>query len=922
MTRSKEIFVSEKTYHASEVEAVLGEMDVSPETGLSTETAQQRLAHFGANQLREAKTTSAWVILLRQFKSIVIIILAVAALAALATARWPEAIALVAVTVVNTLIGFFSEYRAIRSMEALRQLGKHQTHVRREGEQQEVGAEDLVPGDIVLLHPEELVPADIRVLDGEQLRVNEAALTGESVPVHKTAKVVDEETTLAERTCMLYKGTTVVEGSGQGVVVATGMETELGRISQMAEEAEEQATPLQKRLDALGRRLAWITLTIAAVVAISGLAAGRDVGLMIETSIALGVAAIPEGLPIVATMALAHGMYLMAKRNALINRLTAVETLGATKVIFTDKTGTLTENQMTARRVVTPSGSHQLDGSSEEHAAEDHLLKQVVQIGVLCNNANLGNEQQKQTGDPTEVALLAAGAAFEMGRAKLLEDFPEEREESFDPEVMMMATFHRTSDGYLVAVKGAPSAVLEACDRIATPDGEQALPDEERQRWLNRVDELAGEGFRLLAMADKHVDSLEANPYEKLRFLGITCLVDPPRKQVRGAVEECQNAGMRVIMVTGDRPDTGQAIADRVGLDDDGVAMHGNEVADLEHLSDDARKQLFQADVFARVTPEQKLNLVKLYQSQGEMVAMTGDGVNDAPALKQADIGVAMGKRGTDAAKQAADMVLRDDEFSTIVAAVRQGRILFANIRKSVIFMLCTNLAEILAVAIASLAQAPIPLRPLQILFLNVLTDVFPAMALGIGPGHRNVMDRPPRHPEESILTRDHWLAIGGWSVVIGACVLVALSLALIGLGFDELRAVTVSFLTLGFAKLWFVLNLRDQGTSIWNNDIIQNRWIWGSLALCISLLLLAVYWSPLAAVLQTEQPGIWGWGLILGMSLIPAILGIFAPSVHFYGAAASQSTKPNKDHKESDGKQSHRSEDSQTDLPEEQEVS
>ncbi len=879
---------NDRPYYVLDPQETLRHIETNRDRGLTQQEVQDRREQYGPNQLREAQRVSAWRILLNQFKSIVILLLVIAAAVALATARWPEAIALVAVTLVNTFIGFFSEWKAIRSMKALRDLGRQVARVRRDGEEQQVDAEDLVPGDVVFIGAEELVPADIRLLDAEQLRMNEAALTGESVPVNKTPQEVEKDAPLAERTDMLYKGTTVSEGRGEGIVVATGMETELGRISKLAQEAKSQATPLQQKLDHLGRRLAWMTIGIAVVVALAGLAAGRQTVLMLETAIALGIAAIPEGLPIVATIALARGMYSMAQHNAVVNRLTAVETLGATRIIFTDKTGTLTENRMTVRRAVTALGEQELDGrqSRTRETGQEELFNRLIQVGVLCNNASLDENENTSTGDPTEVALLRAGMAWKIDRDALLEDFPEKREVSFDPDVMMMATFHQTSEGFLVAVKGAPQAVLDVCTTIATQEGEEELTEEKREQWGNQADEWAGQGLRLLAMADKVTSALETEPYSDLRFLGLIGMVDPPRGDVRKAVEECQEAGMRAVMLTGDRPDTAQAIGEQVGLIQDGGAMHGRELADLEHLPEESRERILHANVFARVTPKQKLDLVKLYQKQGEVVAMTGDGVNDAPALKQADIGIAMGRRGTDAAKQVADMVLRNDEFATIVAAVRQGRIIFANIRKSVMFMLCTNLAEILVVTLASLAQAPIPLRPLQILYLNVLTDVFPALALGVGKGGRDVMNRPPRDPGESVLTRRHWIAIGSWSFVIGLCVLGALSLALLWLDFGELQAITVSFLTLAFSKLWFVLNLRDHGSKLWDNDIVRNPWIWASLLLCTSLLLLAVYWPSLAMVLQTERPGYSGWLLILSMSLIPALLGTVAPGIHFYARA------------------------------------
>ncbi len=650
---------------------------------------------------------------------------------------------------------------SIRSMEALRKLGEHRTSVLRDGDIYEVAAEKLVPGDIVDLSDGELVPADVRLIETEGLRVNEAALTGESASVNKSSEQINTDSSLHERTCMLYKGTSIAEGTMRGVMTATAMETELGRIAKFTTEADEKVAPLQKRLDGLGRRLALITLGIAVLVGAAGLAVGRETVLMIQTTIALGVAAIPEGLPIVATIALARGMWLMARRNALVNRLTAVETLGAPTVIFTDKTGTLTENRMQLVQAVTATDSYSLpaeekspEGESSRSDSAD--LERLLQIGALCTNAKTAEENdQAYTGDLTEVALLEAAEKHGVSRRKLLDDFPEEREVSFDSKTMKMATVHRRGKeegSYYIAVKGAPLAVLEKCDCVWENDHCSEMDEEQRRSWQERADEMAAGGLRLLALADKESQSPDEDVYKGLRFAGLVGLEDPPREDVSKAIEQCRHAGIQVLMVTGDRPDTGASIGEQVGLADDISAMHGDELHRLDEMKETGREKVKNTKVFARVTPEQKLDLVKLYQDEGQIVAMTGDGVNDTPALKQADIGVAMGKRGTDAAKQVADMVLRDDRFATIVDAVREGRIIYANIRKSVIFMLCTNIAEVLAVTIASLLQIPIPLLPLQILYLNVLTDVFPALALGVGTGGRDVMERHPRAPDIYVL--------------------------------------------------------------------------------------------------------------------------------------------------------------------------
>lgn len=865
--------------------------------GLDDDKIRDRRERFGPNSLRQAHRRSSWRILFDQFRSIVIIVLLVAAVAAFATARLAEAIALIAVILVNTLIGFVSEWKATRSMEALRVLGRRTARVRRQGAERVVAAEDLVPGDIVLLAAEDLVPADMRLLEARGLRVNEAALTGESVPADKHVSTLDADTVLAERANTVFKGTTVTEGEAEGVVVATGMQTELGRIAALTEGAEAELTPLEKRLDRLGRRMAWIVIGVAALVAGAGLVAGQPVLLMIETAVALGVAAIPEGLPIVATLALARGMRLMARRNGLVNRLAAVETLGATRIILTDKTGTLTENSMSVRRAITPTGDHELHtgetgngGPAGTHSsADDPLLHRLLEIVVLCNDAVRDDTDDRFRGDPTEVALLEAGSAFGIERTALLDERPEIRDEPFDPEVMMMATFHRRNATLQVAVKGAPSAVLGACTAVATDDGQREMTDRERQAWAQRVEQLATEGLRVLAVADRTDRQEGLPPYEGLRLIGLVGLLDPPRSDVAAAIRECRRAGMRTVMVTGDQAATAAAIGRQLGIvnEDDPPPMNGRDLGDPEILDARQRQRILDTRIFARVTPEQKLQLVRLFQEAGEVVAMTGDGINDAPGLKKADIGVAMGRRGTDAARQVADMVLRDDRFATIVEAVRHGRIIFANIRKSVLFMLCTNFAEILVVTLASLASAPLPLLPLQILYLNVLTDVFPALALGAGTGRRGIMDEPPRSKDEAILTRHHWLAIGGWSMVIGAGVLAALAIALATLGFGEARAVTVSFLTLGFAKLWFVLNLRGSNAGLIDNDVVRNPWIWAALALCAPLLVAAVYWPPLAGVLGTRPPGPEGWLVILGISVVPALLGTIVPGIRFHTASA-----------------------------------
>lgn len=889
-----EITIPDKPWTQSRQE-ILQALGVSEDQGLDATTVKNRQQRYGPNRLRQAERRSAWDILIEQFKSLVVLLLVAAAGVSFAFGEWIDGIAIFVVVIINAAIGFVTELRAVRSMEALQEMGSVEAEVLREGKEHTVPAEELVPGDVVVLREGDVVTADLRLTDASKLQANESALTGESVPVGKKLEPLPEEIPLAERSNMVFKGTAVTRGSGHGVVVATGMETELGQISSLVEEAEEESTPLEKRLDQLGRKLIWVTLAIAALVAIIGIVRGREIFLMIETSIALAVAAIPEGLPIVATIALARGMRRMAQRNALVNRLAAVETLGGTNVICTDKTGTLTENQMTVTQIILETGDVAIGGEGLElegkftrngeavDPAGNEPLREAIKTGVLCNNASLtaSNGETESLGDPVEVALLVAGAKAGMRRAELLENIPEEREVAFDPEIKMMATFHKVEDGrFHVAVKGAPETVLDQCDRILTAAGEEQLGDERRQRWLARNDEMAASGLRVLAMATKTAAQVDADPYRQLVFLGLVGLLDPPREEVQEAINACQEAGIEVVMVTGDQPATAGTVATAVGLADKEEAdiIKGTDLSGNGEGSDRARA----ASILARVSPKQKLDLIDVYQSHGAIVAMTGDGVNDAPALKKADIGIAMGERGTQVAREAADMVLKDDAFSTIVVAVEQGRVIFNNIRKFVLYLLSCNISEIMTVALASLFTIPLPVLPLQILFLNLVTDVFPALALGVGEGDPEVMKRPPRDPKEPIMMRHHWYAMGGYGALITIAVLGSLVLALNWLQLDEERAVTVSFLTLAFAQLWHVFNMRELHTSIWRNEITGNPFVWGALALCVVLLLIAVYVPGLASILSVVDPGLNGWLLVAGASLFPLIAGQILKAMGF----------------------------------------
>ncbi len=866
---------------------VVAAIDTSSETGLTRDEVKRRRRQYGLNRMRRNRRRRAIEVFLYQFKSIIVLILVGAALLSFAFGHAVDGLAISVAVLVNTLIGFVMEMRATRSMESLRRMEQIRAKVLRDGQVQEVAADGLVPGDIVLLEAGDIVSADMRLLEANKARADESALTGESVPIDKNTDPTPHDAQLSGRSNMLFKGTALTAGSCKGVVTHTGMDTALGRISSLVQEAQDETTPLEKRLERLGQRLLWITLGILVVVALAGIVRGKDVILMIQTAVALAVAAIPEGLPIVATVAMARGMLRMARRNALVNRLAAVETLGSTTVICTDKTGTLTENRMTVKRIVLDQSEFSIDEDSGNSSVffRDHesvepgahpALISLLQAGVLCNNASLGAEADgPAVGDPLEVALLEAGARAGIERRRLIQQYPEEREESFDPSVKMMATFHQDDARYRVTVKGAPEAVLDACSSVQCDEDSHDLTSEDRQHWKDRNLRLAEQGLRTLALAHKTSESVDAAPYNDLTFLGLVAMADPPRAAVAEAISRCRSAGIRVVMATGDHTATAKAIAAAVGLSDDqDEAIEGKHILPVDELSEQQREHLIHASIFSRVSPEQKLHLIDLHKTAGAIVAMTGDGVNDAPALKKADIGVAMGQRGTQVARDAADMILKDDAFSSIVVAVEQGRIIFRNIRKFILYLLSGNASEILVVFLASLLNWPLPILPLQILFLNIVNDVFPALALGVGEGETDTMKRPPRDPREPVLPVVYWWAIVGYGLLIALPVLAGFRLATAAFGLSEENAVTVSFLVLAFARVWHIFNMRNPESHLLHNEITANRYVWGALVLCGVLLAAVAYIPGLSAVLSLSGPRPAEWGLICVLSLIPLVVG------------------------------------------------
>jgi Ca2+-transporting ATPase len=885
--------VAKKPFALSE-DSLLHHLGVKKEQGLSEHDVLERQRRFGKNRLKQLRPRSMAKVFADQFRSLIVWLLAAAAALSFYLGDLPEGLAIVVVLIINAAIGFFTELRALRSMEALRRIAQVKTRVRRAGATREADAREIVPGDIVIVEAGDVITADLRLLSTANLQCDESILTGESTPVSKKTAVIDPSAELTDRMNMVFKGTAITQGSGEGVAVATGMATELGRISRLTADAELQVSPLEKRLDRLGHKLIWLMLILTGVTAFTGVFRGRGIIDMLETSIALAVAAVPEGLPVVATLCLGRGMWRMARRNALVTRLSAVETLGATTIILTDKTGTLTENRMAVAGYRLADADITVDATAQTgrppfkiagqiaDPSQDDRVAWALRIGTLCNNADLATtalnaDGAEGTGDPMELALLAAGRRAGLERHALIKDYQEVERHAFDPDIKMMVTVHRQNSEYLFAVKGAPESVIECCDAVLMSDGERFLDDDSRRAWMERAHDAAKRGYRLLALAMKRNEDHKAKAFETLTLVGLVCLLDPLRRDVPDAIAACKAAGVRVIMLTGDHAETAAEIARQAGLGDGEVTViEGRELKaiDFNDLAPQEQERVIAADVFARVSPEMKLKLVTLLQREGEIVAMTGDGVNDAPALKKADIGIAMGKRGTEVAREAAHMVLKDDAFPTIVAAMREGRIIFDNIRKFVVYLMSCNLSEILVVGLAVATGLPAPLLPLQILYLNLVTDVFPAFALGLSRGDRHILSRPPRDPSEPIIDRSRWVLIGLFGTLITLATLATFAGALYWLGLTLHQAISVAFITLALAQLWNVFNVRDPDSGIISNEITQNSYIWSALALCVGLIAIAI-WSPgLSDILRLPPPGPEGLILAFGASFVPLIAG------------------------------------------------
>lgn len=870
-------------WHSKKVEDIERELGTDVRAGLSAKEAAERLKRY-RNVIQDTSRQGVVPMFLGQFKDTMVMVLLGAAVLSGILGDLVDAVTIIVIVVMNGILGFIQEYRAEKSLEAIKKLASPAATVVRDGRRLRIPAEEVVPGDLILLEAGDRVPADIRLLECFNLEIEESALTGESLPVGKLTDTLPENTPLAECTNMAFMGTVITRGRGSGIAVATGMNTVVGEIAAMIQKAGEDATPLQQRLAVLGRVLVLICITACLGVVILGLYRGENLIRMVLAGVSLAVAAVPEGLPAIVTVVLALGVQRMAKRRAIVRKLPAVETLGCTTVICSDKTGTLTQNQMTVRYMAsldkvlkvtgdgyTPEGEF-LDGNSRVNPAQYLAFRIMLETSVYCNHAEITGDDRSWDvqGDPTEAALLVATR-----KAKIVKEKGIVREIPFDSERKMMSVVVPYGRGYRVFVKGALEALLPCCKWVQKENRIETINYEHIKLFSKYQEEWAEQAYRVLAFAYRDIGKSELQRMtdqdieKNLVLVGLCGMMDPPRSTVPDAVSRCLRAGIVPVMITGDHPSTARAIAHMIGLTSSTHVLgpHDIENMTLRELGEMAVKHR----VFARVSPQHKLKIVKALKTRGHIVAMTGDGVNDAPAVKEADIGISMGVTGTEVTKEASAMILADDDFSTIVAAVHEGRAIYDNIRKFIRYLLGGNIGEVLTMFMASLLGMPIPLLPLQILWVNLVTDGLPAMALGVEPPEPDVMERSPRNPNENVLSRGLGWEIANRGIFIGVVTLLAFFIGLtyerwLGIeGFEIAR--TMAFSTLVFAQLFYVFDCRSEHYSPFEIGFFGNSYLIAAVLCSVVMLLLTIYCPPLQPVFGTAPLNAWQWALVLALT-------------------------------------------------------